>query len=179
MAKALIGPVWGYRALFVALAVFLILVRMLPLSTVPVTLPGPDLLMCIACAWVLRRPQYVPAVLIAFVFLLEDFLLLRPPGLWALIMLAGTEFLRSRVALMRELGLAAEWAMVSVVMVSMVLAYRLIDAAAFLDEPPLTLVALRLLGSILAYPFVVGLSRLAFGLRKSATGEVDAMGKRI
>jgi rod shape-determining protein MreD len=179
MARALIGPVWGFRALFVAIAIFLMVVRMLPLRTLPVTIPGPDLLTCVACAWVLRRPNYVPALLIAAVFLLEDFLLLRPPGLWAVIVLAGTEFLRSRVGLMRELGLAMEWAMVTVVMVAMVVAYRLIYAAAYLQEPPLTLVALQLLGSILSYPIVVGLSRLAFGLRKAATGEVDALGRRM
>jgi rod shape-determining protein MreD len=33
--------------------------------------------------------------------------------------------------------------------------------------------------TILAYPVVVGVSILAFGLRKPATGEVDATGRRI
>lgn len=179
MARVFVNPVWGYRALFAGIAVALVVLRMLPIRTLPVTIPGPDLLTCIACAWVLRRPEYVPAVLIAAVFLFEDFLLMRPPGLWSVIMLAGTEFLRNRVALMRELGLAMEWAMVSVVMVAMVLLYRLVYAAAFLDEPPLTLVGLQMLGSILCYPLVVGLSHAAFGLRKAATGEVDALGRRL
>lgn len=179
MARSLVNPVWGFRALFVAIAVTLVVVRMMPISTMPETIPGPDLLICVACAWVLRRPEYVPAVLIAAVFLFEDFLLMRPPGLWSLVVLAGTEFLRSRVALMREVGLAMEWAMVSVVLVAMVLLYRLAYAAAFLDEPPLSLVAMQLLGSILCYPFVVGLSRLAFGLRKAATGEIDGFGRRL
>lgn len=179
MARAFVSPVWSFRALFVAIAIALVVLRMLPIRTLPVTVPGPDLLTCLACAWVLRRPEYVPALLIAGVFLFEDFLLMRPPGLWSLIVLAGTEFLRNRVALMRELGLAMEWAMVSVVMVGMVLVYRLVYAATFLDEPPLALVALQMLGSILCYPFVVGFSRWAFGLRKAATGEVDALGRRL
>lgn len=179
MARPLVSPVWAFRALFVALAVVLVILRMLPIRTLPETIPAPDFLTCIACAWVLRRPDYVPAILIALVFLFEDFLLMRPPGLWSVIVLGGTEFLRSRMALMRELSLPVEWAMVSTVMVAMVLAYRLVYAAAFLDEPPLGLVALQLLGTILCYPFVVGASRLAFGLRKAATGEVDALGRRM
>ncbi len=179
MARGAINPVWGFRALYLALAVLLVVLRMMPISPLPQALPGPDLLLCITCAWVLRRPAYVPVLLIAFVFLSEDFLLQRPPGLWSVIVLAGTEFLRNRVSLMREVGFAMEWAMVTVVMVAMVALYRLVYAAAFLDEPPLSLVALQLLGSILCYPVVVALSRLTFGLRKAATGEVDAFGRRL
>lgn len=179
MARSFISPRWGFRGLYVAMAMLLVLLRMMPIRTLPTTLPGPDFLTCVTLVWVLRRPEYVPVVLIAVVFLMEDFLLMRPPGLWAVIVLIGTEFLRSREALTRELGLAMEWAMVSIVMIGMALAYRLAYAVAFLEAPPLSLVALQLLGSILCYPFVVGLSRLAFGLRKAATGELDALGRRL
>ncbi|MBI1218430.1 MAG: rod shape-determining protein MreD [Rhodobacteraceae bacterium] len=179
MARPVISPRWAFRGLYVAIAVLLVLIRILPIRTLPTTLPGPDLLTCITLVWVLRRPDYVPVLLIAAVFLMEDFLLMRPPGLWAVIVLMGTEFLRSREALTRELGLAMEWAMVSTVMIGMVLVYRLAYAVAFLDEPQLSLVALQLLGSILCYPVVVGLSRALFGLRKAATGEVDALGRRM
>lgn len=179
MARPLLNPVWTYRALFVAIAIGVTLFRMLPLSTAPARLPGPEVLTCLACAWVLRRPDYVPAFLIALVFLFEDFVLMRPPGLWALIILMGTEFLRGRVVFMRELGLALEWAMVSVVMVAMVLLYRLAYAVAFIDNPPLSLVALQMLGTILSYPLVVGVSRYGLGLRKAAAGEVDRFGRRV
>ena len=45
--------------------------------------------------------------------------------------------------------------------------------------PPIALVALQLLGSILAYPVVVALSGLLFGLRKTAPGQTDSLGRRI
>lgn len=179
MARPLFNPAWTYPALFVTIAVGVTLFRMLPLSTTPTHLPAPEVLTCLACAWVLRRPDYVPAALIALVFLFEDFVLMRPPGLWALIVLMGTEFLRGRVVFMRELGLALEWAMVSIVMVGMVLVYRLAYAVAFIENPPLALVALQMLGTILCYPLVVGVSRYGFGLRKAAAGEVDRFGRRI
>jgi rod shape-determining protein MreD len=38
---------------------------------------------------------------------------------------------------------------------------------------------IQLIASILCYPLVVGASRLAFGVRKPATGEVDAYGRRL
>ena len=43
---------------------------------------GPDLLIAFAFAWSLRRPEYVPSLLLALLFLLADLLLQRPPGLW-------------------------------------------------------------------------------------------------
>ena len=69
--------------------------------------------------------------------------------------------------------------MVSVVMIAMWLCYRLVFALVFLPQPSLRLSAMQLAVTIFAYPVVVGLSRLAFGLRKAATGEVDALGRRI
>jgi len=42
-------------------------VRILPLSTEPGSVPGPDVVLCLTFAWVLRRPEYVPALLIAAV----------------------------------------------------------------------------------------------------------------
>ena len=130
-------------------------------------------------AWVLRRPDFVPVWLIALVLLIEDLLLMRPPGLWAGLVVLGAEFLRSRAAFSRELGLLPEWAMVAVVMVLAALAYRLVLALAFLPQVALGQALVQLAITILCYPAVVVLSRLAFGLRKPATGEVDARGRRM
>ena len=170
---------WRYAALFAGLAALWLFVRLLPLDTTPASWPGPDLLLCLALAWVLRRPDYVPALLIAAVFLLEDFLLMRPPGLWALIVLAATEFLRARHVQMRELGLLMEWLVVAVVITAMVLVNRLVLAVTAVPQAELGLVALHMLTTILAYPFVVGLCFLALRLRKPTTGEVDARGRRL
>ena len=102
----------GYQAAFVGLAALVLFVRALPLSAVPAVIPAPDLLLCLAIAWVLRRPDFIPVVVIVAVFLMEDILSMRPPGLWTLIVLFGTEFLRSRATLTRDLPFLLEWAMV-------------------------------------------------------------------
>jgi hypothetical protein len=45
--------------------------------------------------------------------LVEDLVLLRPPGLWTALVVLATEFMRSRAALTRELNFVVEWLLVS------------------------------------------------------------------
>jgi rod shape-determining protein MreD len=160
---------WVFRALFLALALFLLFIRLLPLGNAPGSLPGPDLLLCLILAWVIRRPEFLPMPLILGVILIEDLILMRPPGLWTAIVVLATEFLRGRVALTRELNFLVEWMLISGVMLGMMLAYRLALGLAFV----------QFLWSIALYPLVVGLSHLVLDLRKPAMGEVDSFGRRL
>ena len=170
---------WIFRGLFLALALFLLFIRLLPLGNAPGTFPGPDLLLCLILAWVIRRPDFLPMPLILVVILIEDLILMRPPGLWTAIVVLGTEFLRSRAALTRELNLLVEWMLVSGVMLGMMLAYRLILAIAFVPQPPFGFVVVQVLWSVALYPLVVALSQFTLDLRKPATGEVDNLGRRL
>jgi rod shape-determining protein MreD len=74
--------IWTYRGVFLLLCGVIILGRLLPLGLGTSGLPGPDLLLAFTFAWLLRQPAVVPVVSIVIVFLLADFLLQRPPGLW-------------------------------------------------------------------------------------------------
>ena len=170
---------WLARGLFVAAVTVNLFMHLLPLPAEAGGLPGPDLLMALCCAWVLRRPDHLPALLIAGAVLVEDMLLMRPPGLWAALMLLGTEFLRSRAAFSRELTFVSEWVMVAVVMLAMALGYRLALAVTMTPQVGLGMTLIQVVLTILAYPAVVGVLRLAFGLRKPATGEVDALGRPL
>ncbi|HMO08732.1 MAG TPA: rod shape-determining protein MreD [Paracoccaceae bacterium] len=179
MVDPVSARLWLYRLAFVGLALAILIVRILPVGSEAGTWPGPDLMLCLMLAWVNRRPDYLPALLIAAVVLVEDLILMRPPGLWAAIVLVATEFLRSRAALTRELGFVAEWLMTGIVMVAMLLAYRLAMALAFLDQPPFAMAFAQVAMTILCYPLVTGLLHLALQLRKPLTGEVDAFGRRL
>jgi rod shape-determining protein MreD len=170
---------WVFRGLFLALALFLLFIRLLPFGNSPGALPGPDLLLCLILAWVIRRPDFLPMPLILGVILIEDLMLMRPPGLWTAIVVLATEFLRGRVALTRELNFLVEWMVISGVMLGMMLAYRLVMALAFVPQPAFGFAAVQLLWSIALYPLVVGLSRLVLDLRKPATGEIDSFGRRL
>jgi rod shape-determining protein MreD len=170
---------WVFRGLFLVIAVFLLFIRLLPLGNAPGALPGPDILICIIMAWIVRRPDFLPMPLILVVIFAEDLILMRPPGLWTAIVIMATESLRSRIELTRELNLLVEWALVSGVMLGMLMLYRLILGLSFVPQPPFGFAIVQVLWSIALYPLVVGLSRLALDLRKPATGEIDDFGRRL
>lgn len=171
--------VWGYRALFLTVALILLFARLLPLGSAAGQWPGPDLMLCLIMAWVMRRPEFLPVGLIAAVVLLEDLILMRPPGLWAALVVLATEFIRSRAALTRELSFPVEWLLVSGLLLGMLIANRLVFAIAFMPQPGFGFVLMQTVWSILCYPVMVVVSRLALDLRKPATGEVDGYGRRL
>ncbi|MFT4149175.1 MAG: rod shape-determining protein MreD [Paracoccaceae bacterium] len=173
------NSVWLRRALFVALAALVLFFRLLPLGSEAGAWPGPDLLLCLIFAWTMRRPDYLPVLLVAGVVLAEDFILMRPPGLWTALVVVGTEFIRSRVALTRELTFTVEWLLVAGIMAALVLAYRAVFAIAFLPQPGLGFAMVQVIWSILCYPVVVVVSRYGFDLRKPAKGETDAYGRPL
>lgn len=179
MIRAWIGSLWLHRLIFLGVAIVLTFLRLLPLDTSAGHLPGPDILLCLILAWMVRRPEYLPAPMIAAVVLAEDMLLMRPPGLWTAIVLMGAEFIRSRAALTRELSFGVEWVLVAVVMVLMFLANRLVMTLAFLDQPVFGYALVQIVWSVLAYPAVVAFSRYGLDLHKPAMGEIDAYGRKM
>jgi rod shape-determining protein MreD len=170
---------WLYRCAFVLIAAVLIYLKLLPLEHSAGDLPGPDILLCVIFAWATRRPDFLPVWLLASVLLMEDMLLMRPPGLWTALVIIAVEFVRNRVALTRELTFLAEWAMVSALMVGCLLMYRMIFTLSFLPQAGFGFALMQVMWSILCYPLVVIASRFAFDLRKPATGEVDSYGRRL
>lgn len=175
----MVSPVLTYRLLFVGLAIVLLFLRILPVDSGTEGWPGPDLLLCLIFAWTMRRPDFLPVGLVAAVVVVEDLILMRPPGLWAALVVLAAEFIRSRVALTRELTFAVEWLLVAGIMVSLFLAYRVIFAVAFVPQAGFGYALVQVVWSILCYPAVVAVSRLALDLRKPAMGEVDAYGRRL
>ena len=65
---------WTYRIVFIALAAAIGFAQLLPLHPGPGRIPGPDVLMALAFAWVVMRPDYVPLALLVAVFFLADIL---------------------------------------------------------------------------------------------------------
>ena len=172
-------PIWMHRLLFVAIALVLMFLRLLPLPHEAGALPGPDILLCLTFAWIMRRPDYLPVLLIAGVVLLEDMLVMRPPGLWTALVVLGSEFIRSRVAMTRELNFGIEWVLVAGLMLGLLLAYRLAFALMLLPQPAFGFALVQVIWSILCYPVVVALSRFVLDLYKPAMGQVDAQGRRM
>lgn len=162
--------------LYLLSALALIVLALLPLAPGRIGWPGPDLLVVLTFAWVLRRPEQVPVLVIAAVMLVADILLFRPPGLGAATAVVATEVARLHQQRWREQGFLVEWLRVAILMVLMVLAERTIRTLFLIPStlaplPPLGLDILRLITTVAAYPFVVAALGV-LGLRRAAPGEI-------
>lgn len=166
------------RGAFMLLTLVILFFHLLPLETTPRRWAGPDLLLCFALAWSLRRPDYVPAVLLALAFLLADLLLQRPPGLWAMLALIGCENLKSRGRSLRDANFAAEWITVGLIIIGIALTYRIVLAMVLVELPSLSLSLSELATTLLFYPAIAAITHFAMGVRMSAPGDLDSSGQR-
>lgn len=165
-------------SLFVFIAGLIIFMRLLPLSPGKVTLPGPDLLLCLTFAWVLRRPGQVPPALIAAVFLFEDIMLMRPIGLWAFFVLLATEALRAREHRWRDQAFVFEWARIAVLIALMLLGARVMMALLMVPLPALGQVILQYFATVICYPLAVLVGHWLLGLRRASPVEAELMRNR-
>lgn len=159
--------------LFILCMGLLTFLRLLPLSTGMVGWPGPDLGLCLTFAWVLRRPDQLPALAIALVFLAEDLLLLRPIGLWAAVMLLATEAARLREARWRDQPFMIEWLRVAILIGAMMLGYRVVLLIFLSPVPALGQILLQYLATVAAYPLVVFVARWLIGLRRDTASGAE------
>lgn len=163
-------------ALFLLLGLALIFLNLLPLSTDPESWPGPDLIYCLAAAWMMRRPSYVPVLLLAFMLLLSDLLFLKPVGLWTAIGLLGFEFLRGQALQPGDLPITSEIVLVGCTFAVMTGIYA--GVLAVFDEATALAhdMALHVLFTVLAYPFVVLFTHFVLQVRYIRPGGYSGFG---
>lgn len=179
MVDPVAARTWAHRGLLALLVAAIALVRLIPFDPGPGGLPGPDLILALVFAWLLRRPAYVPAWLVVALFLTLDLLLQHPPGLGALLALLATEFLRGRGETIRTAPFPVEWALVAGTILAMAAAQHAAMALVFLPRPPLGLELVRALFTAAIYPLAVLVTHFVFGVRKASPDEVDALGSRL
>lgn len=177
MAELSTSRLWLMRAGFVGLALLILFFHLLPLDTVPRRWAPPDLLIAFTFAWVLRRPDYVPVLILALVMLVADLMLQRPPGLLAMLMVLGCEYLKNQTAGLRQASFVGEWMAVGIVLVGITVLNRLILGILAVDPAPLGLNLIQVGLTFLVYPVVVVLSQSLMGVRKLAPSDADAMGR--
>lgn len=151
---------------FTGLCVVFIFARLLPLDTMPEHLPGPDLMLCLALAWVIRRPDLTPLWLLVTLFLFADMLLTRPPGLATAFVVIATEMLRTRHRRLRGMPFVVEWAMVTGLIGAIVTAQWAVLEVLFVDQPGLVTQLVQVPVTALAYPVIVALSHYLLGIRR-------------
>lgn len=158
--------IWAYRGLYLGLALAIMVFRLLPLGPIDGAFVGPDLILALTIAWLLRQPVVVPITLVVIVFLLADFLLQRPPGLMTALVLVTTEFLRNRRTALTEINFAVEWAWVAGAIVFITLAERFVLWLLLAPQTSLGLSLVQMLSTVIAYPLVVLISYFVLRLRR-------------
>ncbi len=179
MADSPGAQVWIGRGVFSLLCLLIIFFQLMPLDGRPEILPWPDVLLLMTLAWVARRPDYAPLIVIAVVFLLTDLLFQRPPGLWAALVLILSEFIRSRAALFRKNSVMLEWLTVAGGIIAITLCYRVALLVALTPPPPLGLSLLQLIITIIFYPIILIIAHYVFRVSRPAQGAVDSFGHRL
>lgn len=167
------------RTAFALLCAAIIFLHLLPLETRPGQIPAPDIILSLAFCWALRRPEFVPAFLVALVMLLGDLLLSRPPGLFAAIALIAVEMLKARASRLRDMPFSVEWFTASIAIIGVILGHRIVLIMFFVENFAVKTTFVQIMLTILCYPVVIGFSWLFFGLKKPAPGEVNALGQRL
>ena len=175
MAERSATFLWSMRFLYLVLCGLVMFIHLLPLEPVTTFWAAPDLMIALTFAWVLRRPEYAPLVFITGAFLLADFLFHRPPGLWAALVLIGSQTLRAKAPDLRDLTFPMEWLSVATTLIAITIGYRIVLLILVIDAPPLPLSLIQVLTTLAAYPLVVLASQTVLRVRKIAPGEVDAM----
>lgn len=160
--------------LFIAISTAITFWRLLPLETRFSTIPAPEIMLLVAFAWGLRRPDYVPVLVLGIGALINDLVFLSPPGLWAALSVLALEAVRSRSTLLSSQPFGFEWALVAVVIFAMVVIERLVLAVFFVDQAALYLSVLRWLVTVAAYPLVVVISVQGLGIHRPDPSELQA-----
>lgn len=171
MAEGIFSRKWLMRLIYVVIGLTLLFLQLLPLETTPRRWAGPDFLVVLSLAWAVRQPDYTPPLLVAGMFLLADFLLMRPPGLMAAIMVVACEVQRNRSASMRDATFATEWLTAAAVMMLGVTGYRALSSLFLLEQVSFGLMLMQVMMNVAFYPVVVLLSHLFCGVRRSSARE--------
>lgn len=156
---------WLEVVLFLILGFVAIGIPMIPMGLAADSLPVPDLLFGLIIAWIIRRPETAPLFSVVFVAVLADAMLMRPLGLWALLILIGSEALRFSLRAFRDIPFVLEWAYVAGLLVLMTLLQSVILFVSFSDGYGFSDQTWHVLRTIAIYPVIVAMLHYIFRIR--------------
>lgn len=154
---------------YLAIVALVVLLQTLPVQSLPYPFVPADVPLAITLAWIMRRPDVMSPIVITLAFLFADTILQRPPGLWTLIVLCASIFLRMRTRGRKEVLFIYEWFIISLVIGVSFLTQYFALMFTFLPVPDLQPYLVQVLLSILIYPICKWLFRpmLRFALTQT------------
>ncbi|MBL4807610.1 MAG: hypothetical protein JKY31_10025 [Rhodobacteraceae bacterium] len=170
--------IWFFCGIFIAVALISIAIPLLPLGFSPDRWAMPDLFFALTVAWVLRMPNSAPLILVAALALLADAVLMRPVGLWALLIVVASELARMNERLIREAGILVETAFFVAILIVMVLIQNALLFLTFSGVYPLKSLLQFVMLSMICYPFITGFLHYILRVRgRNIRNLPDRLGK--
>ena len=143
---------FAHQLVYFCIGLLIIFFQILPLQTVPQTWSGPNVLLVFFAAIVTKRPEFTSSFLVASIFLIEDFFLMRPPGLMSSLTVLGFYFLKRKFQYQEGNSLIFGWGSVSTCLTIILLLYYFISVLLFIPSAGFRLTLIELIVTLALYP---------------------------
>ena len=140
------------QVIYFCIGLLIIFFQILPLQTTPQTWSGPNVLLVFFAAIVTKRPEFTSSFLIASIFLIEDFFLMRPPGLMSSLTVLGFFFLKRKFQNQEINSLLFGWGIVATYLTLILLAYYFISILLFIPSAGFRLSLIEIIVTLALYP---------------------------
>jgi rod shape-determining protein MreD len=171
--------IWLKRLALVLIAALVMFYHLIPFTLTPTTIPAPDILFCIICALIIRRPEIVPFWIIGLIYFGFDIFLMKPLGVWTACILVATEVLRANRDAFRENLFPFEWFSITLIFFLTLALNRTFLAVSFVPTPHISNMLWEFIFTVLTYPIVLFVVTYIFRVRKPALGEIDTKGQTL
>ena len=141
-----------HQLVYFCIGLLIIFFQILPLQTTPQTWSGPNVLLVFFAAIVTKRPEFTSSFLVASIFLIEDFFLMRPPGLMSSLTVLGFYFLKRKFHFQEGNSLIFGWGSVTACLTIILLLYYFISVLLFIPSAGLRLTLIELIVTLALYP---------------------------
>ena len=143
---------FAHQVIYFCIGLLIIFFQILPLQTIPQTWSGPNVLLVFFAAIVSKRPEFTSSFLIASIFLIEDFFLMRPPGLMSALTVLGFYFLKRKFQNQEVNSFIFGWGSVAACLTIILLLYYFISVLLFIPSAGFKLTLMELLMTLALYP---------------------------
>ena len=138
--------------IYFCIGLLIIFFQILPLQTTPQTWSGPNILLVFFAAIVTKRPDLTSSFLVASIFLIEDFFLMRPPGLMSSLTVLGFYFLKRKFQNQERNSFLFGWGSVTTCLTIVLLFYYFISVLLFIPSAGIRLTLMELIVTLALYP---------------------------
>ena len=143
---------FAHQVVYFCIGLLIIFFQILPLQTTPQAWSGPNVLLVFFAAIVTKRPEFTSSFLVASIFLIEDFFLMRPPGLMSSLTVLGFYFLKRKFRYQEGNSLLFGWGSVTTCLTIILLLYYFISILLFIPSAGFRLTLMELIVTLALYP---------------------------